>query len=204
MTITGRQLELLQAALHRGADGASLALGRWLDRPAHVTFDSIEQLTLDEATGVLGAPEDPICCCTADLSGRLTGNLVLAFDDASGLALADMLLGHARGTAVAWNEMETSAALETCNIVCCAYLNALAHMLPSTPGEAEELIPSPPRFARDFAASVLQFALMDQIAASDEVLLARTEFRIDGAPVDWTLLFVPDAASMARLNVETS
>ena len=34
---------------------------------------------------------------------------------------------------------------------------------------------------------------------SDHVLLARTEFKINAVPVHWTLLFIPDAESMAIL-----
>ena len=36
--------------------------------------------------------------------------------------------------------------------------------------------------------------------ASDLVFLTRTEFRIEGAPVNWNLLFVPDAESLATLT----
>lgn len=200
MTLAGWQIEFVKVAFQRGAAAASDALGRWIDRPAHISFDSISQMSLDEAMGVLGASEEPICLCTAEMSGRLAGHLVLAFDDASGLELADMLIGQPRGTATEWDALETSAALETCNIVCCAYLGALAEKLPTEPGDPETLLPSPPRFARDFAASLLEFALMDQLVTSDQVLLARTRFHIDGTPVDWTLLFVPDAASMAKLG----
>jgi chemotaxis protein CheC len=202
MTIAGRQLEIIQTVLHQVADEASDALGRWIDRPARIAFDAFEQLAIDEATSVLGASDEPICCCAAEVTGRLSGHLVLAFDDASGLALADMLLDQPRGTATGWGDLETSAALETTNIVCCAYLNALVRALPAAPGEPEALLPSPPRFARDFAESLLQFALMDQIVMSDHALLARTEFHIDETPVDWTLLFVPDAGSMDKLNVD--
>ncbi|MCP3903184.1 MAG: chemotaxis protein CheC [Planctomycetes bacterium] len=201
MTLAGPQLTLIQTALRHGADEASHALARWIDRPTRITVDSFEQLALDEALGVLGSRETPICFCRAAMTGRLRGHLILAFDDASGLALADLLLGHERGTATAWTEMEQSAALETTNIVCCAYLNSLARVLPAGGDETETLIPSSPQFARDFAESLMEFALMDQIVASDEVLLARTEFQIDGAPVDWTLLFVPDAPSLDKLSV---
>jgi chemotaxis protein CheC len=203
VTITGRQLEIMQLALHLGADEASDALGRWIDRPTRITFDSVEQLAMDEATSVLGTAETPICCCTVDMTGRLTGHLVFAFDDASGLALADILLNQPRGTASVWDELTTSAALETANIIFCAYLNALSRALPAVAGEPTELMPSPPRFARDFAESLLQFALMEQIVMSDQVLLARTAFHIDETPVDWTLLFVPDAESMGKLSAES-
>jgi hypothetical protein len=41
---------------------------------------------------------------------------------------------------------------------------------------------------------------MAQVVATDHVLVAQTEFQIDGDPVDWTLLFVPDAESMMTLR----
>jgi chemotaxis protein CheC len=198
--LTGQQLEMLRTALHGGAAEASLALGRWIQRTAKVSFDSVEQLPLNEATGVLGFGEEPVCFCVSEMSGRLAGQLILAFDDSSGLALADMLIGQPRGTATEWGEMETSAALETANILYCAYLNSLARGF-GTDGEGHsELLPSPPHFSRDFAESLLEFALMGQIVATDHVLLAHTKFHIDEEPVDWILLLVPDAESMARLR----
>jgi chemotaxis protein CheC len=97
--------------------------------------------------------------------------------------------------------MEISAVLETTNIVCCAYLNSLARILPEDATDGSDLIPSPPRFGHDFAASLIESALMGQVAATDRVLLAETRFQIDGSPVHWTLLFVPDAESMIRLRL---
>ena len=61
-------------------------------------------------------------------------------------------------------------------------------------------MPSPPRFSRDFAASLVQFALMGQAVQSDHALLARTRFLIDGDPVSWTLLLIPDSPSMSVLR----
>ena len=198
--LEGPQLEAFRTALHGGAAEASLALGRWIRKAATISFDSVEQLPLHEATSVLGDREEPICFCVAEVSGRLAGRLILAFDHRSGLALADMLLDQPQGTASEWGEMETSAALETANILYCAYLNSLSRAF-GTDGEgASDLIPSPPRFRQEFAESLVQFALMGQIVATDHVLLSRTQFHIDGVPVDWTLLLVPDAESMSTLR----
>jgi chemotaxis protein CheC len=198
--LTHQQLEALGAAFQRGAAQASAALEGWLERPALITVDSIEQRALHEVANILGAGEEPICFCAAEMTGRLTGELILAFDDASGLMLADMLLNQPPGTAREWNEMETSAALETTNIVGCAYLNALAKVLPVAPHDTSELIPSPPRFRRDFAESLLQFALMSQAVATNHVVLAKARFQIDASPVHWTLLLVPDAESVRKLR----
>jgi chemotaxis protein CheC len=132
------------------------------------------------------------------MNGQLTGQIVLAFDEPSGLALADLLLDQTPGTTQQWTEIATSAALETANILACAYLNSLSRTLSWTT-ESSELLPSPPQFSRDYADSLVEFALMGQAIASDHVILTRTRFEIDATSVNWTLLFVPDAQSMSRL-----
>ncbi len=194
------QLDAFRTAFHEGAAEASSALGRWIEKPTRISFDVVEQLPLEEATRVLGAEGEPICFCVAQMTGRLTGQLILAFSDASGLALADMLLGQPPGTADEWGEMETSGALETANILSCAFLNSLCRNLPVDPQATPEMLPTPPRFSRDYAASLIEFAVMGQVVATDHVLVAQTEFQIDGDPVEWTLLFVPDAESMMTLR----
>ncbi len=193
------QLARLKSALHAGSTEASQALAAWIGRPSVIEIDSLEQLLLEQATDLLAANEQPICFCATEIQGQLTGEMILVFDDASGLALADMLLEQPPGATHDWTELAMSAALETTNILCCAYLNSLAktlaQVLPSC-----ELIPSPPSFNRDFAESLLEFALMGQAMTSDLVILARTRFEIDAAPVNWTLLFVPDGQSMLNLS----
>jgi chemotaxis protein CheC len=193
------QIAAFRAVLHHGATEASEALHRWVNKPSRISLDAVEQLPLQSATTVLGDAAEPICFCVVEMTGLLTGQLILAFDDASGLALADTLLDRSTGSTIDWGEMERSAVLETTNIVCCAYLNAVARVIPVASDDPPDLIPTPPRFSRDYPESLLEFALMGQIIETDHALLARTQFEIDGSPVDWTLLFVPDAASMARL-----
>ncbi|MFT5108072.1 MAG: chemotaxis protein CheC [Pseudoalteromonas tetraodonis] len=198
--LTEHQLDIFGKALHCGATNASEALGRWIGKPTSISVDLVEQFPLAKATGVLGLGDEPICFCIVEMEGRLTGHLVLAFNDSNGLALADLLLDLPRGTAVAWGEMETSAALETTNILSCHYLDSLARALPAGGDPTSQMLPSPPRFNRDFPESLIEFIVMDQIITADYVLLARVGFRIDGDPVDWTMLLVPDAASMVTLR----
>ena len=61
-----------------------------------------------------------------------------ASNDASGLALADLLLGRKVGTSTGWTEYERSAALETANIVGCAYLNALFRSFVASEADEED------------------------------------------------------------------
>ena len=189
-----RDLASWEASLHQGSAAASQALAAWIGKPSVIEVDAIEDLALQDATGLLGKDDQPICYCSMEVKGLVSGELILAFDDTSGWALADLLLGKPTGTTNEWTEMAVSAALETTNILGCAYLNSLSQVF-SRPGESSSLVPAPPRFSRDFAESLLQFALMGQAVAFDRVILARTRFTIDGVPVNWTFLFVPDAQS---------
>jgi chemotaxis protein CheC len=199
MMLNEPQLASLQSSLHQGSAQASKALAKWIGKPTVIEIDSLEQLPLEDATGTLADSDQPVCYCSMALQGFFTGEMILVFDDASGLALADLLLDQPRGTAQSWTELATSAALETTNIICCAYLNSLSECF-SGPKSSTELVPQPPRFNREFAESLMQFALMSQAMEFDDVILAKTRFTIDGARVNWTLLFVPDAETMLRLS----
>ena len=192
------QLASLQASLHEGSRNATLALSDWIGKESVVEIDSVEQLPLEEATALLPAGDQPICFCSMELAGTLAGEMILVFDDASGLALVDMLTDQPKGTTTRWTDMATSAALETTNILCCAYLNALSQSLSSS-NESRGLVPAAPKFNRDFGASLMQFALMGQAVAFDQVIVAKTRFTVEGSLVNWMLLFVPDGESMQRL-----
>ncbi|HWB12065.1 MAG TPA: hypothetical protein VG826_22760 [Pirellulales bacterium] len=198
--LTQPQLAALTAVFQRGSEEASVAFSRWLDRRVSVTVEPLEQLTLAAAAEELPDPERPICCCAMGLTGRLSGQLLVVFDDASGLALADLLLGRPLGASTQWGEIERSAAQETANILGCAYLNSLARSFPDADGEPDGLLPSPPKFVRDFAESLLEFALMDQAMASDVVFLTRNQFRIEDEPVSCRLMLVPGAQCLAGLR----
>jgi chemotaxis protein CheC len=210
--LTDAHRRLLRMIFDRGAEGASLALSKWLGREVRLAVSDVELVELEQAGELLGPPETLVAACTMGLTGRLTGSLILVFADRSGLALVDLLLHQPVGTTTAWGELEQSAARETTNIVGCAYVNALAAHLPGDDGDGE-LVPTPPSFLHEFAGSLLEFALMEQAMELDRLLLIRTEFA--GGPdipqLNWTLLFIPSraaleslAASLARLETRLS
>ena len=200
--LSERQLEQLHTVIDEGAQQASSALTTWIGRPSLIRVESLDQLPLNEATAVLGEGEDPVCFCAMAVTGWLSGQLILAFDDASGLALANLILqaSVSDSTDDVWGEIEQSAAMETANILGCAFLNALAAHAGEFIETDAELIPSPPCFNRDFAESLLQFALMGQAAEHSTVFLTRTRFEVSETPLNWTLLFVPDGASLDTLH----
>ena len=198
--LSSSQLRRLAEALHLGAKKASQAMAIWLSVPTLVEFDSVDQLPMHDAPDVLGGADQELCFCLMEMTGSLTGQIILAFDDSCGLSLSDLLLDHPIGTAADWGDVEQSAALETTNIIGSAYLNSLTKQLTEPRGETLELMPLPPTFRREFVESLLQTAFLGQVMASDFIFVARAKFQIRGQLLNWSMLFVPDATSMSRLR----
>jgi chemotaxis protein CheC len=194
----------------RGAESASQALSKWLGQEVHLSISEVELVELTVAAEVLGPPDTLVAACAMGLSGPLSGQILLVFEDQSGLALVDLLMQAPIGTTSSWGEIEQSAAQETTNIVGCAYLNALAAHLPgkiSRDGpESSELVPTPPTFLREFAGSLLEFLLMEQALELDQVLLVHTSFRsmVQELNLNWSLLLIPDRASLYALSTALS
>jgi chemotaxis protein CheC len=203
-TLTDAHRRLLRMIFDRGAEGASLALSKWLGREVRLAVSDVELVELERTGDLLGPPETLVAACVMGLTGRLTGSILLVFADRSGLALVDLLMHQPIGTTTAWGELEQSAARETTNIVGCAYVNALAAHLPGEDGDASgtgELVPTPPTFLHEFAGSLLEFALMDQAMELDRLLLIRSEFAggADMPQLNWTLLLIPSRAALEAL-----
>ena len=199
--LSAYQLRLLGSIFERGAEAASRALTQWLGKAVHLTISEVDQVDITEVAGLLGPEDATVAVCTMSFAGRLEGQRLLVFSDAAGLALADLLLQQPTGTTTAWTELERSAACETANIVGCAYLNALSTHLPrGDQNQGETLIPSPPEFRHEFAASLLEFAVMEQASVLERVLLIKTRFQADQAHLDWVLLFVPTPNSLGELS----
>src|SRR6516225_5932584 len=92
------QRHLLRMIFDRGADAASQALSKWIGQDVHLTVSEVELVELAQATDLLGPPESVVTACTMGLGGQLTGLILLVFEDISGLALVDLLLGQPVGT----------------------------------------------------------------------------------------------------------
>lgn len=200
--LTDSLKQSLTTIFARGAEDASRALSKWLGRDVRLDVNGVDEIDLSETAGLLGPDDQLVASCSMDLLGRLSGQLLMIFQDRAGLALADILLRRPIGTATLWDELERSAANETANIVGCAYLNSLAaHLPPIGPGNDEmPMIPSPPTFRHEFAASLLEFALMDQAMQADRLILIRTRFTSEATELHWSLLFAPSVEALQTLT----
>lgn len=194
------QLRMLTIILSKGAEDASRSLSKWLRSGIRLTVDEVLQVPATEAIHCIGPADSQVTACVMTLGGRWTGKLIIAFEEESGLALVDMLLSRPLGTSKNWGELEESAALETGNILACAYLNSLTAHLPVRSSEHPELLPSPPILLTDFAGSLLEAALMEQAMVSDRLLLVRTQFSRDETQLRWHLFLIPDPEALTEIK----
>jgi chemotaxis protein CheC len=185
--------------LRLAAEGGSEALAKWLDLPAVMHVDEIIQCSIEEALHCLGDEEEAINVCVMGLDGTLKGLMVLAFDDESGLKLADLILSRSGEESIAWGEVEVSAALESMNILGCAYLNRLAEHLNRRADDSVVLMPTPPEFSRDFAGALIEGLFMDQIARGCDAFYVQTRFTVSGHTMQWTFLIIPEETSRQQL-----
>ena len=106
--LTDSQRHLLRIIFDRGAEGASKALSKWLAEEVHLAISEVELVELDQAAELLGPADSLVAACTMGLTGRLTGLILLVFEDRSGFALVDLLMHQPVGTTTTWGELEQS------------------------------------------------------------------------------------------------
>lgn len=180
------QLEILHHLFASATHDASAAMCRWTNGLITLTLDEVREISLESVCEEFDFGDDLLTMVVLTLEGEIGGTMILTFDEQNGRELAASLLSRETGTETQWSDLEQSALCETGNILGCAYMNALTRLIDA------ELIPSPPYFLQDYGASVLEQALLEQAASSDQVLIFRTGFHREGKELNWNVFFVPN------------
>jgi chemotaxis protein CheC len=179
------RLEVLRQLLSSATNEASTAMCRWTRGMITLTLDEVRQLPLEDAAAELELADERLTMVVLSLEGEVGGQMILTFDDRNARQLAASLLDRALCVAPEWTALEKSALTETGNILGCAYMNVLGRLINA------ELVPSAPYFLQDYAASVLQQALLPQALTCDQVLVCRTVFHWHGRALGWRVFFIP-------------
>lgn len=191
---TIHRVEVLRPLFAAATHEASAAMCRWTDGVISLSLDDICELPLDQVTLELGFADDFMTMVVLGIESEPGTVLILTFDEDNARQLAATLTRRERRTSPDWDELEISALTETGNILGCAYVNALTRLT------GQVLIPSPPYFLRDYFASVLEQALVEQAMSSDTALLCRTGFHREGENLNWHVLFIPSRSLREKLE----
>ena len=98
------------------------------------------------------------------------------------------------GDGHALNEMERSALMEIGNILACAYLNALSHLL------GVSLLPSIPGLAVDMVGAVTDHLLIELAAVADSAVVLASQVHEPASGLRGSIFFLPHPSALSVLG----
>lgn len=185
MTLSPSCADIFYPIFAAATHDASAAMCRWTNGLITLTLDEVREIPLHAVPAELGFDDQLLTMVILGVESDPGTVMILTFDEENARQLAATLTRRIRNTQVEWDELEISALTETGNILGCAYMNALTRVI------GRVIIPTPPYFVRDYFASVVEQALIQQAMISDKALLGRTGFHRLGEAINWHVLFIP-------------
>jgi chemotaxis protein CheC len=165
------------------------------NRRIMISVPRIQVTRLEDVAEVLGDPGQVVAAILLHMLGDLTGRTLLVFPEFSARRLCDLLLNRPAGRTTAFGELEQSSLKEAGNILCGAYMNALATFM------GMMLLPSVPSLVIDSSAAVLTSAYLNFGSDRDYVFCVETQFsfELEGEDLKGHFLLVPDFASLRAI-----
>jgi chemotaxis protein CheC len=189
------QLDALREVANIGAGHAATALSQMTNRTIMITVPRVKVKPLEDASDMLGPPEQVVASILMHMMGDLTGRAMLLFPEPAALVLCDYLFRRERGTTTAFGEMEQSSLKEAGNILASAYLNALSDFM------GMMLVPSVPSLVIDLSGAILTSAHLNFGHDREYALCVETSFRSEGSNESMAghFLLLPDLASLQSI-----
>ncbi len=189
------QLDAMREVANIGAGHAATALSQMTNRKIMITVPRVNVRPLEEASDMVGTPDQVTAAVLMHMMGDLTGRALLMFPEAAAKTLCDFLLRRELGTTQTFGEMERSSIKEAGNILASAYLNALSDFM------GMMLVPSVPSLVIDLSGAVLTSAHLNFGHDRDYAFCVETSFRVEGTddPMGGHFLLLPDVASLRSI-----
>src|SRR5918998_3252682 len=189
------QLDAMREVANIGAGHAATALSQMTNRKIMITVPRVNVRPLEEASDIVGTPDQVTAAVLMHMMGDLTGRALLMFPEGAAKTLCDFLLRRGAGTTQTFGEMERSSIKEAGNILASAYLNALSDFM------GMMLVPSVPSLVIDLSGAVLTTAQINFAHDRDYALCVETAFRVDGSQesLGGHFLLLPDVASLRSI-----
>jgi chemotaxis protein CheC len=189
------QLDAMREVANIGAGHAATALSQMTNRTIMITVPRVKIKPLEDASDMLGPPDQVVASVLMHMMGDLTGRAMLLFPEPAALILCDYLFRRERGTTTAFGEMEQSSLKEAGNILASAYLNALSDFM------GMMLVPSVPSLVIDLSGAILTSAHLNFGHDREYALCVETSFRSEGSTESMAghFLLLPDLASLQSI-----
>lgn len=189
------QLDAMREVANIGAGHAATALSGMTNRTVMITVPRVFVRPLEDASDLVGAPENVIAAVLMHMMGDLTGRAMVLFPERAAQVLCDLMFRREVGSTKVFGEMEQSSLKEAGNILASAYMNALSDFM------GLMLVPSVPSLVIDLSGAVLTSAHLNFGHDRDYAFCVETSFRVEGSsdPLGGHFLLLPDLSSLRSI-----
>ena len=196
--MTSESLDVLREIGNIGAGNAVTALASLLGREVDMSVPVAQVVDFNEITNIMNGPETFIAGVLVDMTGDLTGYILLVLEITNAYELVSMVLGDERPapediSADAFGEMELSALTEIANILIGSYLSSLCTLTNLN------IQPSVPAIAMDMLGAIMSIVAIQYGQIGDSVLLLSTKFTEMDKEIAGNFFLIPDYDSYEKL-----
>lgn len=193
-------LKRFHALSEAGARNAATALSQLLGRPLRLAVPWARVLPLERMKDMAGGESRVVCALSLKVYGEARGSFLVVFSREQLPTLLHLVVpaewrdrskgGEGHGL----SPMERSALMEIGNILACAYLNALSHLL------GVSLLPSIPGLAVDMLGAVTDHLLIELAAISDRVVVLASRLWDPASGLKGSIFFLPHPSALPILG----
>jgi chemotaxis protein CheC len=168
-----------------GSTTAVSGLSQMVNRDFTVTALNIEEVSMRNATNLIGKADDKVIGIYLLFSGNTSGQILLAFTPQTAFDLVDMAMGVEPGSTNSLGEMERSVLGEMGNIVGTFFLNGVADCV------GLRLMPSPPAVVEDMAGAVIGSVLAEAFDENESLFVIKLLFSSVSKEIEGRFLVLP-------------
>ncbi len=185
--------DALKEIANIAAGNAATAVAQLIGAPLTVNVPTVSVIRSQDLPEPLGGPEAVVAGIYFRIFGDAPGKMLLCVAEPSIAPMVEMLMGSPPEPGKPLSDMQQSAIKELGNILCSAYLNAMARFMDM------QLLPSTPAMAVDMISSVLSTVLAEAAEEHSQALLIETNFSARERPMTIHLFLIPEEGSLAAM-----
>lgn len=185
--------DILKEIGNIGTGNAISALSNMIGKSFEIELPDIRTVNYQEAPELLGGAEMLETGIMLEISGGLSGMFLFLLNEEFTKKILDIMVSEEHRELVELDEMCRSAICEVGNIMCGAYINALAQMMDL------KIHVSIPDTCSDMVGAILSVPMIRFANLSDHLLFIENKFLMDNRSFLSHILFLPELGSLEKI-----